>query len=83
MKSNNKDIVVDGIYCCYCDKKLATFLEDETLNPSCEELHKQGAVAVPNMGWLCSQECAIKFEKEFDVHFERNNSGIINYYPEL
>ncbi len=73
----------DGIYCSYCEMKLAAYSENnDNLEPSFEILFKQGAVAVPNFGWFCSQECAHKYESEFDIRFERDDSGMINYYPD-
>ena len=69
----------DILTCAYCDKKIADYINDE-LVPDFVTLYKQGKDPVPNMGWLCSEECALSFEKKHDVKFSRTASGKIDYY---
>lgn len=69
----------DIIVCQSCSKKLADYI-NHTPIPSFKELYKSGAVPVPNLGWLCSQECAERFEKQIDIQFARDSKGTIDYY---
>lgn len=69
----------DILFCQSCEKKLAD-ITDDRLVPSGQELYKAGTIPVPNFGWLCSQQCGEKFEKETGVTFQRNIEGKIDYY---
>ena len=71
----------NGIVCAYCDKQLSTLdrAADEH-TPSPEELTSAGAVAVPNFGWFCCQECGQAYEAELGVRFQRDATGLIRYY---
>ncbi|MGZ5190439.1 MAG: hypothetical protein ACXWCZ_05430 [Flavisolibacter sp.] len=66
--------------CAYCDKTLAEYTGDGINTEQFIQLHKEGKIPVPNMGWLCSEECALNFEKQYDVRFDRTSSGKIDYY---
>jgi hypothetical protein len=65
--------------CQNCEKVIAELIEDRMM-PTAEECYKSGNVPVPNMGWLCSQECANEFEKRYDVTFDRTKDGKVDYY---
>ena len=69
----------DTLNCAYCDKKLADIIQDE-LVPDVETLYKQGNIPIPNMGWLCSEECALNFEKKYDLKLSRTSTGKIDYF---
>lgn len=70
-----------GIVCAYCDKQLSILdRAADKHTPSPEGLTSAGAVAVPNFGWFCCQECGRAYESEFDVRFQRNAAGLISYY---
>ncbi|OQP44240.1 hypothetical protein A4H97_33340 [Niastella yeongjuensis] len=67
------------VKCHNCCKVIAELFE-EGMEPSAEDCYKSGNVPVPNMGWLCSQECANEFEKKIDVTFARTKDGKVDYY---
>jgi hypothetical protein len=69
----------DKVICQSCKKTIANLVNDK-LVPSFEECYKQGNIPVPNFGWLCSYECAVKFEIENDINFMRTSEGKIDYY---
>ena len=69
----------DRVACANCGKTIALFKE-EAMEPSFEECYAKGNVPVPNLGWFCSQPCAIEFEQAHDVTFARTNDGMIDYY---
>lgn len=69
----------DKLTCRYCDKTIAEIVKG-TVIPSYAECYKNGSVPVPNFGWLCSQDCAERFEKENDIKFLRTVDGKIAYY---
>jgi len=69
----------DIVFCQSCGKKLADYINDVPI-PSFKELYASGAIPVPNFGWLCSQECAERFEKQTDIQFARDSKGKIDYY---
>jgi hypothetical protein len=48
--------------------------------PSAEECYKKGNVPIPNFGWFCSQDCADKYEIEYDIKFARTKEGKVDYY---
>lgn len=74
----------DGIICAQCQKLLSTYdTASDTHTPSAEMLLSQGSVPIPNFGWFCSQACAIAYETEFNLHFQRNHVGKIAYYDDL
>ena len=68
-----------NVRCEYCKKVIAKNSE-VGLTPSFEDCYKMGNVPIPNFGWLCSQECAIKFEEKNDIKFGRTKDGIVDYY---
>ncbi len=72
-----------NIICEMCEKSLARYnaLTDD-FTPSCQHIFAEGAVSVPNFGWFCSQDCADAYERKFDIGFERNAEGKVEYYPE-
>ena len=53
------------------------------MEPTAEQCYSAGNVPVPNLGWFCSQACAVAFEGKNGVKFERNQNGEINYYESL
>ena len=69
----------DILLCQSCGKKLADYVNDNLI-PSFQQLYKTGSIPVPNLGWLCTRECAEKFEKETGITFQRNNENKIDYY---
>jgi endogenous inhibitor of DNA gyrase (YacG/DUF329 family) len=70
-----------AVTCAHCKKRMAR-IEEETdrMVPSPEALSENGAVAVPNFGWFCSQQCGEDFENESGVQFQRISEGEISYY---
>jgi hypothetical protein len=70
----------DILFCQCCSKKLADYTNDEIPVPSYVELYAGGAIPVPNFGWICSQQCAEKYEKETGITFGRTIEGKIDYY---
>jgi len=78
MKQSFPDIV-----CEQCKKMLARAdVEHATHVPPPESLLAAGAVAVPNFGWFCSQECAALYERANGRRiFDRNAAGEVQYYP--
>jgi hypothetical protein len=75
------DLDPRGIACRHCGKLLATFDKaTDTHTPSIEELLAAGAVAVPNFGWFCRQDCGDAYGREHGVAFQRDASGKIAYY---
>ena len=70
------------ISCLMCGHLLSPWQTDShTHKPAPEELHVSGRIAVPNLGWFCSEECAGQFERAHDVRFQRDALGRVNYYP--
>ena len=70
-----------NITCLTCDKKLSTYIEStDSHDPEPEVMHQSGNVAVPNCGWFCNQKCALEFEVKYNVKFEKDENGIIDYY---
>lgn len=69
----------DKIICQSCNKIIANKIADKVV-PSFIECYKNGCIPVPNFGWICSQECAEKFEKQNEVTFYRDKEGKIDYY---
>ena len=67
------------VKCQNCGKVIAELIEDRMM-PTPEDCYKSGNVPVPNMGWLCFQECANEFEKRYDVTFARTKDGKVDYY---
>ena len=65
--------------CSYCGKIIAQITEDSMI-PSFVECYKTGAVPVPNFGWLCSQNCANKYEEKYHIKFGRTKEGKVDYY---
>jgi hypothetical protein len=74
-RTENRDLVT----CQNCGKTIAE-LQDDGMKPKAEECYRLGNVPVPNFGWLCSQECALAYEKSHDVKFARTIDGRIDYY---
>lgn len=71
----------DGIRCAYCETLLADYTaETDSFSPTAEQLHRAGAVAVPNFGWLCDQACANACEQKTGVRFQRDETGMVRYY---
>ncbi len=72
-----------NIICAMCEKFLAQYnAATDDFTPSCEQIFAEGAVPVPNFGWFCSQDCADAYGHKFDVRFDRNAEGKVEYYPE-
>lgn len=69
----------DFIRCVHCDNVIAEFVGDE-MNPSFIECYQAGKVPVPNCGWFCSQKCANDFGIKWNVKFDRDPEGTIDYY---
>ena len=79
--TSESNLSPDGIICAQCQKLLSTFDSDsDSHTPSPEVLSSQGAVAIPNFGWFCSQTCAVAYESAFDARFQRNAAGKVGYY---
>jgi hypothetical protein len=70
------------IICVQCSKVLARYdPATDSHIPSPEQLQVSGAVAVPNFGWFCGQECATHFEQAKGRRlFDRNAVGEVQYY---
>jgi hypothetical protein len=78
--TRQNNVSSDGITCAQCQKVLSHLDTAKDLHtPSPEELFREGAVPIPNFGWLCSQACAVAYEAEFGVRFQRDASGKIDY----
>src|SRR5262249_8280149 len=75
--------VFPEIVCEQCKKVLARAdVEHDAHVPAPEELVATGAVAVPNFGWFCSQDCAKQYEQAKGRQmFDRNAAGEVQYYP--
>ena len=70
-----------NIKCLQCNNLLATYnLELDTHNPSPDKLLEDKNVAVPNLGWFCSQKCGNEFEIENKMQFQRDENNDIRYY---
>jgi hypothetical protein len=69
----------DRMICQCCGKTLAT-IDNDIPTPSFLECYNSGNIPVPNFGWICSQDCAEKFEKEHNIKFARTAEGKIDYY---
>ena len=70
------------IRCLICEAVLARWdAAQSKWQPSAEELHASGRVAVPNAGWFCSQECGLEFERRTGLHLQGDLQGRIEYYP--
>jgi hypothetical protein len=70
-----------GIVCAHCNKQLSVFdPAADKHTPSPEELARAGAVAVPNFGWFCCQQCGRAYETELGVRFQRDAAGLISNY---
>ncbi len=67
--------------CLYCHSIIASVTE-EMMTPSPEECYTNSRVPIPNLGWFCSQDCALWFEKKHNVTFARTTEGKIDYYAE-
>ncbi len=64
-----------------CKKQLSEYdMKSDTHNPSPERLMEMKRVAVPNLGWFCSQICGNLFEEEQNVVFKRDENNEINYF---
>lgn len=77
--SEQSNLSQNKILCKQCNKEIAEFINDE-MNPGFLECYKAGNIPVPNMGWLCSFECAEKCEIENGIKFMRTSKGTIDYY---
>jgi hypothetical protein len=72
-----------NILCAMCEKLLALYnAPTDDFTPSIEQIYSEGAVPVPNFGWVCSQDCAEKYSQKFNASFARNKDGKVDYYPE-
>jgi hypothetical protein len=75
------DLDPRGIVCRQCGRLLSVFDRDtDTHAPNLEQLLAAGAVAVPNFGWFCGQDCGETYGREHDIAFQRDASGKIAYY---
>jgi hypothetical protein len=74
--------MLNDITCSQCSRLLSHYNEATDTNaPSAEEIFNDGAVAIPNFGWFCSQGCASEFEKVYGRKlFQRNANGDVEYY---
>jgi hypothetical protein len=69
-----------NIMCASCGKLLAQYnVPADDFTPSCEQIFANGAIAVPNFGWLCGQDCANDYELGFNIRFQRNAAGDVEY----
>ena len=71
----------ETVKCQFCNKRIASFVDDNMI-PDAEECYKSGNVPIPNFGWFCSQDCAVKYELAFDIKFGRTQDGTIDYYKD-
>ena len=78
--TEEKDLDKEFVKCNFCNKVIAKIDDDDDMIPSIEELLELQNVPIPNFGWFCGQKCAVDYEKEFKIQFERDNTGKINYY---
>lgn len=69
----------DNVRCFNCEKLINEII-DGVITPSYVECYNNGAIPVPNAGWLCSQECALDFELKHQIKLERNSDGLVDYY---
>jgi hypothetical protein len=65
---------------CQCCGKKIVDIENGMPLISYKDLYKKGNIPIPNFGWMCSQDCAERFEKENDIKFARTEDGKIDYY---
>lgn len=71
----------DNRYCrCENCGKIIAEIIDEGMVPAFEECYRSGNVPVPNFGWLCSQNCALEFERKYEVAFAKTKEGKVDYY---
>jgi hypothetical protein len=75
----HSDLDDNAIRCACCGKKIADVIEENLIHDFVT-LYKGGNVPIPNFGWLCSQSCALKYEQEMGVRFDRNSKGMVDYY---
>jgi len=81
--TNKKSQDDSDVTCANCSKCLAHVSADgEHMEPSFQELWRNGAVPVPNFGWFCCQECGKSFSETQDVQFNEDENGSIAYYTE-
>lgn len=81
--TGESDLSPEGIICAQCQKLLSKIdAASDTHTPSPEELLSQSSVPIPNFGWFCSQACAVAYESEFNLRFQRNHAGKIAYYDD-
>jgi hypothetical protein len=80
--TSQRNLSNDGsIICAHCQKVLAAYdAASDQHSPTPETLTGQGAIPVPNFGWLCSQDCAVAYEEAHGVNFRRDSSSKISYY---
>ena len=67
------------VVCAFCNVQIAEVVNGEP-TPSYIECYASGNIPIPNFGWLCSTECAEKYELANEVKFARTLEGIIDYY---
>ncbi len=66
-----------GAHCAYCDQFISNF--EPNNEATWEALLASGRVPVPNFGWFCSHACADAFERDYGIHFRRDQSGRVSY----
>jgi hypothetical protein len=67
------------ITCLICGTLLASWeASGQRHEPSPDEL-RSSKVAVPNLGWFCSQACAVEFERTNRLTLRRDATGRITY----
>ncbi|SIT24808.1 hypothetical protein SAMN05421788_106193 [Filimonas lacunae] len=72
----------ESIICSCCGKWIASVKEND-MQPDAQACYEAGNVPVPNLGWFCSQHCAITFEQVQGVQFTRTAKGEIDYYGSM
>jgi hypothetical protein len=70
------------LLCAMCGKKLAALLDEGLPESAAYELFRAGRVPVPNFGWFCDQMCASDYERAYNVPFQRDADGNVNYYSD-
>ncbi|WP_437522316.1 hypothetical protein WME79_31230 [Sorangium sp. So ce726] len=77
---NAPDIPADALGCAQCGRILAQLDHSgDAFDPAPDVLAAGGAVAIPNFGWFCSQECGEEYERIRGTRFARDASGRIHY----
>jgi hypothetical protein len=77
---NEPDVPSDELGCSQCGRILARLDHtSQAFEPPPEVLIVAGAIAIPNFGWFCSQDCGNEYERVRGPRFARDASGRIHY----